>query len=765
MQATILDQHITVIAERLTSNDKRLRTVKLKAPFASGKTTYIPVHLTKYFDHIIVVMPSSDAMHNAHSYVQRKNPMLKVGFAFGGDIDYPDVLSLSYVTVKHIKRRLLSITNDASLLRNDHILYIVDEAHLQTNTYNLVISLLVAREIQLRELGPCFRLMMMSANTIPYLELLKSYEIVSPPAFHIETMHATHDITNPAEIAALVTDEKLLSKTVRKNVLIFVSGIHLGSIIVDILLKKGIRAILYYSGAPDAVRKEIFDVTGPPKCVVTTNVLEIGSTIPDVSFVIDTMTEKLAYAEVDITSIKTLKVSQISHDSMSQRRARTGRTCDGLYYTCIDKTKFMKLIPTIRAEITRVSPYNELLELISAGQSVSVLLKKPDPKTLALMMTYLTTIGLYIAPTVQFPGVVAAYCGTSCQVSMLLWKWAERRYPIYWGVVIAALLDAELGDLFEIKGTKMTPDQVSTKFAEFLAPSQFETLLKLWLQFEHDTDTEYSRKKDWYYIRQWAGKKQIKDETWQRTMQQFLVLIHYVQQLGLKPEFPGFRLQRVVPATLEQILRWLQPIIHEVYGHARISRVQKAGDNYKSLDYMLDGKYYTLNNYIPVNNVKPDALYLLRTVVNERQKGTVNLIVALSLSAPRQLLPDEKIPVEDPLQVELTDLPLPPLTMKWQDWYRTAEEVGYERIFIPPGLIPAVCIPDRNVRLNFVTPVTYTADYILSVPKGLIFNTFTTDLLMIDDDKEVELLPKFFQLSIPKGMDDFDALDLAVELI
>lgn len=108
------------------------------------------------------------------------------------------------------------------------------------------------------------------------------------------------------------------------------------------------------------------------RVILSTNICETSVTIPDVSYVFDSMLEKISYrGNNDVIQIKT---DFISKKSAIQRAGRTGRTTNGVVIRCCFIKLYNKLKDKTESEIKRLPITNDILKAMQANITLSVLL-------------------------------------------------------------------------------------------------------------------------------------------------------------------------------------------------------------------------------------------------------------------------------------------------------------------------------------------------------------------------------------------------------
>jgi ATP-dependent helicase HrpB len=348
-----IDNHLEEIASSLESNSCLL----IKAETGAGKTTRLPPFLVnKTKGKVLVLEPRRLA---AKLSAQRCAQILdgKLGQQVGHHIRFDKVTSE--------ETKLLFITEGLFLpyLREDRQLsdystIIIDEFHERSIHTDIALSLI--RHLQLTT-RPDLKLIVMSAtldtfNLEKYLENPCTYNI-SGRTFPIEIEYS--DIQTEDAIEEMVKDIRS-----PQNILVFLPG--MGAIRkVESNLKnrfKDIDIIPLHSSLPKKDQNKAFTGSNR-KIILSTNIAETSLTIPNVTGVIDTGTERRA-SFAPWSGMPLLQLEKISKASATQRAGRAGRVQNGIVYRTYKESDFVQRMAFTPPEIKRVELSHYILDLL-----------------------------------------------------------------------------------------------------------------------------------------------------------------------------------------------------------------------------------------------------------------------------------------------------------------------------------------------------------------------------------------------------------------
>ena len=395
-----IDQQLETISQALEKNSCLL----IKAETGAGKTTRLPPYLvTKTPGKILVLEPRRLA---AKLSAERCAQILAtpVGNIVGHHIRFDKTTSAD--------TRLLFITEGLflSYLREDPKLskystIILDEFHersIHTDT-----ALCLVRKLQATS-RPDLKLIVMSAtlDTTQLEAYLTGAKLFNIPGrvFPIEVEN--HLIETQEAILDMLHDPRC-----PKNILVFLPGMGAIRKLQD-LLKQIVPADLEIIPLHSTLNKKDQNkaFTGlKRKIILSTNIAETSLTIPDITGVVDTGTERRA-SFASWSGMPLLQLEKISKASATQRAGRAGRVQNGLVFRTYTINDFSLRSEFTPPEIKRVELSHYMLDLIDLGHNPQELnwFDLPDEKNLekalellnilgALKENKITTLGKYLA--------------------------------------------------------------------------------------------------------------------------------------------------------------------------------------------------------------------------------------------------------------------------------------------------------------------------------------------------------------------------------
>lgn len=230
------------------------------------------------------------------------------------------------------------------------------------------------------------------------------------------------------------------------------------------------------------------------KIIVTTNVVESAVTINHVILVVDTLREKVMTNDTiirnmnaGIDDVQRLRPAWIDRQSATQRAGRTGRTIAGICYRMSTREFFESLPEEKDSELSRVSLYTPVLNLMAAHIDPHQLLIQKS--SIARYQQTLGVMGLLNGDTVTPAGLLASRLPLGVRNSRLLWEWVNS-FPAegYLAVVIANLIEygsslfrvpsfpeASPGDL-----ARLIARHVATYYKKYQGRDDLEVMIKVW---------------------------------------------------------------------------------------------------------------------------------------------------------------------------------------------------------------------------------------------------------------------------------------------
>jgi ATP-dependent helicase HrpB len=410
--------------ESITNTLKTNPVLLIKAETGAGKTTRLPPYLvSKTNENVLVLEPRRLA---AKLSAQRCAHILNsdVGSIVGHHIRFEKVTSTD--------TRLLFITEGLFLpyLREDSTLskysvIILDEFHersIHTDT-----ALCLIRKLQATS-RPDLKLIVMSAtlDTTKLEDYLTGAKLFNVPGRVFPIEIENHEIETDEAVLEMLKDSRC-----PKNILVFLPGIGSIRSLQEQLrnkVNKSIEIIPLHSSLPKKDQSKAF--TGESrKIILSTNIAETSLTIPNITGVVDTGTERRA-SFAPWSGMPLLQLERISKASATQRAGRAGRVQTGLVYRTYNQNNFNQRLEFTPPEIKRVELSHYVLDLLDLGFNPEELnwFEHPEEKNLenalgllkllgALKDNEITPMGRYIAKLPLHPRLGAMLFSSKSQLN------------------------------------------------------------------------------------------------------------------------------------------------------------------------------------------------------------------------------------------------------------------------------------------------------------------------------------------------------------
>ena len=326
------------IVELAMEND----AILVEAKTGSGKSIGVPHALVKSGAVVFCTQPTIPAAQSLSAY---QTKLLKgnnmVGFAAEGRKNYDGNTKCVYATTGHVVNVVKQYFKAGKARNIDfcHVL-MIDEVHTGTKDNSLLIDLL---KEAIRQKVEVPNIIFATATSFGIQDIIEDFNAkIFRSDFHHYGVRIVYNTRNYDE----PDDDHCFNDTARIAVeylnaqqnhgIVFCSGSAEVEDIVDNILKiapksvagKHVKILPCYSQCkPEQIEEAIQDENGSCiKIVVATNILESSLTVPNVSFIVDMMTEKRM--EI-IHGRPHLGTTYISKNSADQRKGRTGRTIKG----------------------------------------------------------------------------------------------------------------------------------------------------------------------------------------------------------------------------------------------------------------------------------------------------------------------------------------------------------------------------------------------------------------------------------------------------
>lgn len=640
--ATHLPAIISLIAEN--------PTVSIVAPTGSGKSVAIPAAIAAAGSRVFVTVPTRTSAVSLATYQtivqnqssQQTNPgsdaSKVVGYAAEAQVHYNQDTLIAYVTDGHAYHKMLSYFEGGVVQPiNFCDVLMVDEIHSGSLRNTMIISLWMYAHAAGVEVP---RLVIASATPVPMrIDPTPVLYTVDLAAFPITYHYLAKDIdvddskTLYFEAAKLGAQIHANSAIAKGHMLIFAPGkSEVESVVqhLHVLLKDSIETVSIIPAYGALKAEDIALIYAPTtqsqrKIVVATNIAEMSITIPDIGFVVDTMTEKLA--ETSQSGGLRLVTSYISKDSAKQRAGRSGRTLPGECYRMCTQATFDALEAHRAPEIQRVPIYEVVMQLLNAGLHPQNVVRDIDATKVTNAIRLLKQLGMVVdingSIGVTDTGNFSTNFPLSVRNSTFIWQWLQSGLPVFPGIVTACLIDSYGPSYYWVPRRKpgMDVDEYNavvaahkTKYFDmYRGRNDLETALNMWNDLMATVGGIKATHKS---VSLWAQKHNINNKKIRELLTVVNQSVKAVSHLGYPVE--------VGPFTTAGVMNAARPILAEVYSDMTV--IQKRGTEYFN---PVTREYYRLDSRDSINDLvstpSPGIIALIVTEIKS-QRGVMRII-------------------------------------------------------------------------------------------------------------------------------------------
>lgn len=319
-----IEKYEQEILEKVKNN----QTTIIKGPTGCGKSTMVPLILSKHFNKIALIEPRRIAVLSLHRRLEETSKE-SIGYKIRFD-------------KKVKKENKIVIYTDGMFLKeeNDFDIIILDEVHERSLRIDLLLSLCKFKNQ---------KLVLMSANVetkkLSFFFGTNSVVEIKINFFPLKIFYEENPVCDYLRSSFLKIKEILLMN-LKGDILCFLPG---EEDINDLfLLCKDIPLIKTYkihSTMSDSQQQKIFTRTETKKVILSTNICESSLTIPGISYVIDCGLQKSKIINItdNLVGLTYFGIERISKQSAEQRAGRSNREGPGYCYRLYTKESFTKL--------------------------------------------------------------------------------------------------------------------------------------------------------------------------------------------------------------------------------------------------------------------------------------------------------------------------------------------------------------------------------------------------------------------------------------
>ena len=444
---------ITEYKEQIVDAVRNNQVTIITAETGSGKSTQVPQYLAEHFKQVVVTEPRVMAAKTLATRVANE-----MGVALGQEVGY----NTSDYKCFSNDSSILYATDGLQLIKtlfNDNYetekVLVIDEVH----EWNLNIETLIAW---------CkFMLPLWNTKVVIMSATLDTFELAN---FFEGTVAVLNIPGRTFKVSFEQRSEELLIPTIReliyqgKNVLVFVAGKKEIKEVIENLEYQNATVLPLHGEMDWEDQKRVFMKYENPKVIVSTNVAQTSLTIEDIDAVVDTGEARVSYAE---DGIQGLFLKDISQAEIFQRKGRAGRTKEGEYYLCSDKS-FESRDEFPVPEIKRSILDRVVLQIAAMGLDAEKLefFHQPTRSSILNAKKELTTLGALANNKVTYLGYRIVKMPLSVQTARMVVE--AEKYGVTESVLkIAAII--EMGGLLAKDGS----------YSNFSAESKSDLLAEL----------------------------------------------------------------------------------------------------------------------------------------------------------------------------------------------------------------------------------------------------------------------------------------------
>lgn len=384
-----IDNQLEQINNSLHDNDCLL----IKAETGAGKTTRLPPYLVgKTQGKVLVLEPRRLAAKlSAQRCAKILNSELgqRVGHHIRFDKKSSPETSLLFIT----EGLFLPYLREDNQL-SEYSIIILDEFHERSIHTDMALALI--RKLQ-QTSRPDLKLIIMSA-TLDTSEL-ESFLSISDKKIRIfdipGRVYPIEIEYHESELKDAIVD-MLADPRCPQNILVFLPGLGAIKALEAQLgptVPKKISIVPLHSALSKKLQSRAFEGSDR-KIILSTNIAETSLTIPNITGVVDTGTERQA-SFAPWSGMPLLQLEKISKASATQRAGRAGRVQSGIVYRMYNQNEYAQRVNFTPPEIKRVELSHYLLDLIELGHNPETLqwFESPDEKNFNKALELLKDIG------------------------------------------------------------------------------------------------------------------------------------------------------------------------------------------------------------------------------------------------------------------------------------------------------------------------------------------------------------------------------------
>ena len=410
------------IVDLIQTNKNQITLVK--SPTGTGKSTLLVNELYKINMKVFIVSPTILSVKNLYNYM---SSIIDIGYAAESKICYNKNTSIVYCTPGHMKNILYKCIGKKDIKFCDYI--ILDEVHLGT----IDISMIYRLWKYLNTLSDSIPNMIQTSATHNDNTLI-TYEIKDSTKYDVEIFYLESSSNNVyLDIIAYLNK---IDHEDNGIWLVFLPGIFEIEMIKSYLSIDKYHITIAHSSSNNINIQN----TKKQKIILSTNIAETSLTIPNCSFIIDSMIEKVP-KEASSGSIS-LVYQNISKSSAQQRKGRTGRTCNGRVLRMCTEDEYENFDDFRENEMYRLPLFNEIIKCLSLNIDLNLIFDDISNEKINSSIKELKNINaLDEFNNITKLGKFITQNSLSFKMSAFLFHWKENNYPMYSGIILVCLIE------------------------------------------------------------------------------------------------------------------------------------------------------------------------------------------------------------------------------------------------------------------------------------------------------------------------------------
>jgi HrpA-like RNA helicase len=522
----------------------------LVLPTGAGKSTVIPYAFVQAGYRVMIAEPTVAMCLNVVDSFNSMFPSIKVGRAFGRELDVPKDAKLVVTSNGALKKRLLGTVKTGGTCVSVEFtdILMLDEVHLGALDTHIIVSIWYYCSTKFATTARMPRLLLSSATVGDALFsrrfspcVILPSEAMTPP-FQINVNWSDKDfaIEDVARYAAMGALLKALHQTqpISERILVFLPG------------KQEMTKTLSASGLVPEVDITLATIWSESKeedyvpikrkhddkrlVVFATPSADAGLTVIGLKHVIDSLLVKNSHVQPNGSEDLVTEVA--SKQLSRQRMGRVGRKDPGDYYPMCTKEFYNSpaMPASYTLEIHRRPLYNDIVELVAHGIQVEEVFAIYNIPSLPGTIEQLLNWGL-LRRSASSNELFASSGGNFMtqtelaypRLAGVLYAWVRIGKPVAEGVILTQLIAGVTSQILQIPNFDVRPGEprgkvesmkrefIRKRYGRFQGPSDVHSAIRLWNAMISETATSGAPGKpgDFVTIQSWCQANAIQWRT------------------------------------------------------------------------------------------------------------------------------------------------------------------------------------------------------------------------------------------------------------